>query len=71
MALISAATYPSITAVVAAFVPSHVIWEGIPPTDQPERSAGSNWTLPGKPLPYVRWSKAAEARGEGRRAQRA
>jgi dienelactone hydrolase len=61
MTLVAAATYPWVTA-VAAFAPSHVVWEGVPPDGQ-DRAAGSSWTRKGKPLPYVRWSRAAEERG--------
>jgi hypothetical protein len=63
MALVAAATFPWVTA-VGAFAPSHVVWEGIPPDDQPDRAAGSSWTYRDRPLPYVRWSKAAEQRGD-------
>jgi len=62
MALLAGATFPWVS-VVGAFAPSHVVWEGIPTDDQPDRSAGSSWTYRGRPLPYVRWSKAAERRG--------
>ncbi|WP_309646693.1 acyl-CoA thioester hydrolase/BAAT C-terminal domain-containing protein [Phenylobacterium sp.] len=65
LALIAAATYPWIDA-VAAFAPSHVVWEGIP-QDPPVRPATSSWTLAGKPLPFVRWSVAAERRGTAAR----
>lgn len=62
LALLAGATFPWVS-VVGAFSPSHVVWEGIPTDDQPDRSAGSSWTHGGRPLPYVRWSKAAERRG--------
>jgi dienelactone hydrolase len=61
MALVSATLYPWVAA-VGAFAPTHVIWEGIPPPDQPDRAAGSSWTYKGVPLPFVRWSRAAEQR---------
>ena len=67
LALVAGATFPWVS-VVGAFAPSHVVWEGIPPDDQPDRSAGSSWTYRGRPLPYVRWSKAAERRGDQMRA---
>lgn len=67
LALIAGATFPWVT-VVGAFAPSHVVWEGIPPDDQADRSAASSWTYRGRPLPYVRWSKAAERRGDLTRA---
>jgi dienelactone hydrolase len=63
LALVAGATFPWV-GVVGAFAPSHVVWEGIPTDDQPDRSAGSSWTYRGRPLPYVRWSKAAERRGD-------
>lgn len=62
-ALVGATVFPWVTA-VAAFAPTHVIWEGIPLPDQVEQGAGSSWTLRGKPLPYVRWSRSAERRGD-------
>ncbi len=69
-ALLAAATYDWVTA-VAAFAPSHVVWEGIPPADRPSGPAGSSWTIAGRPVPFVRWSYAAEARGsEARKATR-
>ncbi len=67
LALVGAVTFPWVTA-VAAFAPTHVVWEGIPPPDQPERAAGSSWTFQGRPLPFVRWSRAAEIRGDQIRA---
>jgi dienelactone hydrolase len=67
LALVGAATFPWVT-VVGAFAPTHVVWEGIPPPDQPNRDAGSSWTFQGRPLPYVRWSRAAEERGDQIRA---
>jgi dienelactone hydrolase len=63
LALVAGATFPWVTA-VAAFTPTHVVWEGIPPHDQSDRAAGSSWTYKGKPLPFVRWSKAAERRSD-------
>lgn len=66
MALVSATAYPWVRA-VAAFAPSHVVWEGIPPADRADSAAGSSWTVGGKPLPFVRWSKAAETRANAAR----
>jgi dienelactone hydrolase len=63
LALVAGATFPWVTA-VAAFTPTHVVWEGIPPQDQSDRAAGSSWTYKGKPLPFVRWSKTAERRSD-------
>lgn len=67
LALVGAATFPWVTA-VAAFAPTHVVWEGIPPPNDPNRAAGSSWTFRGRPLPYVRWSRSAEERGNQIRA---
>lgn len=67
LALLAGATFPWVS-VIGAFAPSHVVWEGIPPDDQADRSAGSSWTYRGRPLPFVRWSKAAERRGDQSRA---
>lgn len=61
MALLAAVEFPWVAA-VGAFAPTHVVWEGIPPDDQPDRAAGSSWTYRGKPFPFVRWSRAAERR---------
>lgn len=61
MALVSATLFPWVAA-VGAFAPTHVVWEGIPPQDQSNRAAGSSWTYRGLPLPFVRWSRAAEQR---------
>ena len=63
MALVSATLFPWVAA-VGAFAPSHVVWEGIPPPDQQDRAAGSSWTYRGVALPYVRWSRAANQRGD-------
>lgn len=69
MALVAAAHFPWIRA-VAAFAPSHVVWEGVPRRNAPAGTpAGSSWTIGGRPLPYVRWLPDAEQRhGEVRRA---
>jgi dienelactone hydrolase len=67
LAMVGAVTFPWVTA-VAAFAPTHVVWEGIPPPNEPNRAAGSSWTLQGRPLPYVRWSRSAEERGSQIRA---
>ena len=64
--LAASAVYPWIDA-VAAFAPSHVVWEGIPPEDRPQGPAGSSWTLAGRPMPYLRWSYEAAARGDAAR----
>jgi dienelactone hydrolase len=70
LALVAASQYRWID-VVAAFAPSHVVWEGIPPVDRAGGPAVSSWTISGRPLPFVRWSYAAEARAtEARKATR-
>ena len=66
MALVASAYFPWVTA-VGAFAPSHVVWEGVPAGDT-DRSAGSSWTFEGRPLPFVRWSRAAEFRADRARA---
>ena len=48
-ALMLAATYPEVKAVVAK-APSHVRWEGVTANHLP---GGPAWTFDGKPLPYV------------------
>ena len=58
LALVAAASCPWVDA-VAAFAPSHVVWEGIP-ARRKGRASGSSWTLAGRPLPYVPWSLTAE-----------
>ena len=63
LALLAGSTFPWVS-VVGAFAPSHVVWEGVPPDDQSDRSAGSSWTFRNRALPYVRWSKASEQRGD-------
>jgi dienelactone hydrolase len=62
LALVGAVTFPWVTA-VAAFAPSHVMWEGVPPDDA-NRPGASSWTFEGKALPYVRWSWSAMRRGD-------
>ena len=62
LALVAAATYPWVDA-VAAFAPSHVVWEGVP-VGRTGRGSGSSWTRAGRPLPFVPWSVAAEERGD-------
>lgn len=62
LALLAAATYDWVSA-VAAFAPSHVVWEGVPSANRPAGPAGSSWTIAGRAVPFVRWSYAAEARG--------
>lgn len=62
MALVAAAHFPWIAA-VAAFAPSHVVWEGVPHRSAPAgAAAGSSWTVGGRPVPYVRWLPEAERR---------
>jgi dienelactone hydrolase len=63
LALVSATLFPWVAA-VGAFAPSHVVWEGIPARDQQDRAAGSSWTYREVALPYVRWSRGAEQRGD-------
>ena len=53
LALLAAATYPQIHAVVAD-VPSPFAWQSIP--HGPEATQHSSWTLGGKPLPFVPYS---------------
>jgi len=55
LALLAAATYPQIHAVVAD-VPSPFGWESIPngPVSMPQ----SSWTIAGKPVPFVRYGMA-------------
>lgn len=65
-ALLAGATFGWIKA-IAAFAPSHVVWEGIPPDDRPG-PAGSSWTFDGNAMPFVRWSRPAENRGNLARA---
>lgn len=65
-ALLAATIYPWIDA-VAAFAPSHVVWEGIPPDGAPRDPRASSWTQAGRPLPFVRWSYPAEARNTAAR----
>jgi len=60
-ALLAATIYPWIDA-VAAFAPSHVVWEGIPPDGRPREPRASSWTKGGQPLAFVRWSYPAEER---------
>lgn len=48
-ALLMAATFPDIKAVIARS-PSHVCWEGVTAKHRP---GGPAWTFDGKPLPYV------------------
>ena len=62
LALLGAAAYTWIDA-VAAFAPSHVVWEGIAPAPS-TRGLRSSWTLAGRPLPFVPWSLPAEQRGD-------
>lgn len=66
LALLAATIYPWIDA-VAVFVPSHVVWEGIPPDGAPRSPRASSWTREGRPLPFVRWSYPAEARNTAAR----
>ena len=65
-ALVAATVYPWIDA-VAAFAPSHVVWEGIPPDGAPRQPRASSWTREGRPLDFVRWSYPAEERNTAAR----
>lgn len=67
LALLGAVNFDWVAA-VAAFAPSHVVWEGIPPDGAREWIAKSSWTVKGRPAPFVRWSRAAERRGDSARA---
>ncbi len=71
LALVAATRYPWIHA-VAAFAPSHVVWEGVPAATTPAGAAPagprSSWSFEGRALPFVRWSAAAERRGARARA---
>jgi len=49
LALIAAATYPEISAVVGC-VPSGIVWQGVHETE-----VASSWTLNGEALPFARW----------------
>ncbi len=49
LALLAAATYPQIKAVVGC-VPSGIVWQGVHETE-----VASSWSLGGDPLPYARW----------------
>jgi dienelactone hydrolase len=55
-ALLVAATFPSITAVVAN-VPSHVVWQGIHPDRAVKKSS---WSFRGTPLPFASLVPARE-----------
>lgn len=66
LGLVAATMYPWIDA-VAAFAPSHVVWEGIPPDGKPREPRASSWTWAGKSLPFVRWSYEAEAKNSATR----
>ncbi len=59
-ALLTASHFPDLPRAVGAFVPTHVVWEGVdararfggdPHFDSPGRSS---WSLNGRPLPFVR-----------------
>jgi dienelactone hydrolase len=50
LALLLASRFPQLRAVVA-YVPSHVVWQGI--------GYGSSWTYQGQPLPYVPYKPGA------------
>lgn len=65
-ALLAATIYPWIDA-VAAFAPSHVVWEGIPPDARPRQPRASSWTRDGRPLAFMRWSYPAEERNTAAR----
>lgn len=55
LALLLAARFPSLKTVVA-YVPSHVVWQGI-------GGAGSSWTYQGQPEPYVPYKSMPSSRG--------
>lgn len=55
LALLLAANFPELKAVVA-YVPSHVVWQGI-------GGAGSSWSYSGQPLPYVPYKSMPSSRG--------
>jgi dienelactone hydrolase len=55
LALLLAANFPALKAVVA-YVPSHVVWQGI-------GGAGSSWTYQGQPVPYVPYKSMPSSRG--------
>ena len=49
LALLAAATYPEITAVVGC-VPSGIVWQGVHETE-----VASSWSFEGEALPFARW----------------
>ena len=49
LALLAAATYPKIKAVVGC-VPSGIVWQGVHETE-----VASSWSFGGEPLPYASW----------------
>ncbi len=55
LALLLAANFPELKAVVA-YVPSHVVWQGI-------GGARSSWSFRGEPLPYVPYKSMPGSRG--------
>lgn len=55
-ALLVAATYPQVRAVVAG-VPSSVTWQGIDAKDR--MNPGSSWSYEGRPLPFVPYDMSA------------
>jgi dienelactone hydrolase len=55
LALLLASRFPALKTVVA-YVPSHVVWQGI-------GGAGSSWTYQGQPVPYVPYKGMPSTRG--------
>jgi len=55
LALLLASRFVELKAVVA-YVPSHVVWQGI-------GGAGSSWTYEGQPVPYVPYKSMPSTRG--------
>jgi dienelactone hydrolase len=66
LGLVAASVYPWVRA-LAAFTPSHVVWEGVPAPGAPPGAPRSSWSFEGQALPFVRWSLAAEQRGQQQR----
>ena len=52
LALLLAATFPSLVGPVVAYTPSGVVWVGLDFT-QPAREARSTWSYRGQPFPYL------------------
>lgn len=58
LALLAAATYPEISAVVGC-VPSGIVWQGVHETE-----VASSWSLDNEPLPYASWFFSDEDLGK-------